>query len=69
MFSTSRSSTFTAPPGPQVDIQYGSGEVLGNLATDVVSMAGFSVKQQTFRELSDHTDTDSQHSRFMQSLL
>jgi len=46
-FDTSTSSTYTNLT-EAFSIQYGSGSASGTLATDVVQMAGFQVKQQVF---------------------
>jgi cathepsin D len=50
LFNPTGSSSFqtTAGPSGQVDIQYGSGEVLGQLSSDSVTMGGFNIAQQTF---------------------
>ncbi|KAI0335064.1 acid protease [Cubamyces sp. BRFM 1775] len=52
-FDTSQSSTINGVTGAngqeqEVTIRYGSGSVAGILATDTVSMAGFTVNPQTF---------------------
>jgi len=47
LFDASKSSTLTASPS-SVTIRYGSGAVAGNLATDTVSMGGFTVAGQTW---------------------
>ncbi|KAI0663368.1 acid protease [Cubamyces menziesii] len=52
-FDTSQSSTIKGVTGPngqeqEITIRYGSGSVAGILATDTVSMAGFTVNPQTF---------------------
>ncbi|KAH9892731.1 acid protease [Cubamyces lactineus] len=52
-FDTSKSSTVNGVTGPngqeqEITIRYGSGSVAGILATDTVSMAGFTVNPQTF---------------------
>jgi Tfp pilus assembly protein PilV len=46
-YNSSASSTYV-DQGTFFEIEYGSGSCYGNLATDVVSVAGLSVKQQTF---------------------
>ncbi|KAJ7252761.1 acid protease [Mycena haematopus] len=46
-YDASASSTFTNKSTP-FDIQYGSGEAVGTLASETVQMAGFSVSNQVF---------------------
>jgi hypothetical protein len=47
VFDASSSSSFTNESTP-FDITYGSGKAAGSLGSDVVQMAGFSVKNQVF---------------------
>ncbi|UZJ51182.1 hypothetical protein CBS101457_000502 [Exobasidium rhododendri] len=49
-FTSGSSSTFQGSTTP-FSIQYGSGAVQGVLATDTVSLAGYSVNSQTFAEV------------------
>lgn len=55
-FDTTKSSTIQQPQSStgsqQVEIQYGSGSVVGVLAQDVVNMGGFTVNPQTFLVVS-----------------
>lgn len=52
-FDSSKSSSFTSQ-NQQITISYGSGEVAGTVATDTVSMGGFTVSGQTFSEYYPH---------------
>ncbi|GJE90021.1 A1 family peptidase [Phanerochaete sordida] len=58
-FNPSSSSSIaqpqTATGGQEVTIRYGSGEVQGTLAQDIVSMGGFTVNPQTFLVVDDLT--------------
>lgn len=47
LFDSSQSSTFSSND-QSIEIDYGSGEVVGIVATDTVNMGGFSVSGQTF---------------------
>jgi hypothetical protein len=55
-FDSSKSSTFSAQPGTPFSIQYGSGSCDGNLATDTLSFAGLTIKQQVFGLSEDIAD-------------
>nr|GAT49689.1 acid protease [Mycena chlorophos] len=48
IFNTGQSSTFKQAGTQDVSISYGSGEVIGQLGTETVSMGSFSVAQQGF---------------------
>jgi len=48
-YDSTKSSSFNESGNELVTLQYGSGEVGGTLGQDTVSLAGFIVKQQTFR--------------------
>ncbi|PPQ90543.1 hypothetical protein CVT25_015857 [Psilocybe cyanescens] len=50
LFQSSNSSSFQASNSlnPDVEIQYGSGAVSGSLASDSVTMGGFTIPSQTF---------------------
>ncbi|KAF7305775.1 Acid protease [Mycena chlorophos] len=48
IFNTAQSSTFKQAGTQDVSISYGSGEVIGQLGTETVSMGSFSVAQQGF---------------------
>lgn len=49
VFQSSKSSS-VALSAAGTNIRYGSGEVTGQLATDVVSMGNFNISKQTFRK-------------------
>ncbi|KAI0633532.1 aspartic peptidase domain-containing protein [Trametes polyzona] len=60
-FDTSKSSSLQQVTGPSgnaqsVRIRYGSGQVVGTLVSDSVSMAGFNVNPQNFLLVTDMTD-------------
>uniref|UniRef100_A0A8H7XMX3 Peptidase A1 domain-containing protein n=1 Tax=Psilocybe cubensis TaxID=181762 RepID=A0A8H7XMX3_PSICU len=59
LFDASKSSTFVTPSGSaigsKVPIRYGSGEVLGSLSSDSVTMGGFTIPSQTFLSVSSLT--------------
>ena len=54
LFTTSSSSTFSST-GEAFDITYGSGEAAGTLASDTVTMGGFTVTGQTFAVVNETT--------------
>ena len=51
-YEPTKSSSFSSSGNELVTLQYGSGDVGGTLGQDTVSLAGFTVKQQTFRMYS-----------------
>lgn len=53
-YNSGSSSTYTTS-NKAFDISYGSGDAEGTIASDTITMGGFTVQQQGFGELKYHT--------------